>query len=678
MTRESLIPAVVVRRLSDRLVGLQGRLDLLERASRSTQLSNSSIENGVLTIRDGDGLPRGYIGIQPDTTYATVAVNGPPPPRPNAIELTGIIDGILTAWNGEFIAARPLDFAYLNVYVSGAGPDFIEGPSNLVTQFTEAGQFPVTGLGEGTYWCRAIAYNTSLKPSEASLTTSATSLAVVATDILDGIVTTVKLADDAVSEAKIAANAVTGTQIAPDSISSPHIIAGGIQAINLAADSVSAGKIAADAVTAREIAALTITANEIAANSINTGHLIAGSVTASKLESILVLTNRMIVGTAGGDRVEMNSTTGIEQWLSGVRTLSIPPSGAASFTGKVSAGLGVGIGQTVVVDPVEIALSLYPSNTLKRFRVRAWNATLVGGGSGPIFDLNSVNASNVDRGPFLHMEAVTDTTGLTWMGFTGTGGATEGGIIKMQQSGFSALGNQRASIQFDNDGASNATITVGGTAKTFMVFNSGGDDIYLDTGAGSALRLFGSDGTAELISNSVVKAFVIQHPTQPDRWLVHGCTETPDAEVQYKGEAVIMNGSAEVTAPDLPAYFESLVREDSRTAEAWVQLGAASVAPPRTPKAMTTPARPGDRVSLIRQTSPARPAPERLALYRATASVPRDGKFRIASDAPDGTVVHWRVTAARRDAGNFVVEPLKSDVTVVGEAPYLSIVPAAA
>lgn len=356
--RRELLPHPELRRIATHIIELQGRVDLVEKAHRTTQLAQSTIEGGALTVRDSSGIPRGYYGVQPDGTVGVRAVNGPPPPKPNTPEMVGAMDGVLIKWNGTFVSARPGDFTFVNAYVSGAGPGFIEGPSNLVTQFTEAGEFPVTNLGGGgTYWGRLVAFNTSGKRSEASFTASATSQQVVAAEVLDGIIDAAALASGAVTAAALAANAVTATAIAPDSVSSPKIIAGGIQAINMAVGSVDAGAIVAGAVTTPKLAALAITSDKIDVNAINATHISAGAVTANKLEATLVLASRIVAGNPGGDRSEMNPTTGFEIWRGGSRIVHLNPAGDSRFEGRLVAG---SVSQYIAMDPTLWAGDPYP------------------------------------------------------------------------------------------------------------------------------------------------------------------------------------------------------------------------------------------------------------------------------------------------------------------------------
>src|SRR5690606_22334350 len=131
--RKPLIPHAELRRLAQRLVSIQERLDILERSSRATQLPFASIDGGAITIRDSSGIPRGYIGMQPDGSSGTRIVGGPAPSRPDTPTVSALKGGVSVTWNGQLFDGPPKgNFSHVLVYASGAGPDFVHGPSNLV------------------------------------------------------------------------------------------------------------------------------------------------------------------------------------------------------------------------------------------------------------------------------------------------------------------------------------------------------------------------------------------------------------------------------------------------------------------------------------------------------------------------------------------------------------------
>lgn len=168
--------------------------------------------------------------------------------------------------------------------------------------------------------------------------------------------------------------------------------------------------------------------------------------------------------------------------------------------------------------------------------------------------------------------------------------------------------------------------------------------------------------------NSIVKTFVIDHPTDPARYLVHACTESPSNGVEYWGEATVTGGSAVVT---LPAYFEALCGPDNRQVQVSVVLPDVDTSTPAGPDVdvdVPDPANPG---KTKKQKQPGKPArPEHTMVPAAAASAPRNGQFRISCSGPDGTKVAWLVKAVRKDVPPLLVEPLKTGVDVFGDGPY--------
>lgn len=184
-------------------------------------------------------------------------------------------------------------------------------------------------------------------------------------------------------------------------------------------------------------------------------------------------------------------------------------------------------------------------------------------------------------------------------------------------------------------------------------FNDGGgligrcrfsDDgtILLGNGGGSYLRIR-PDGTLDLVQNGAYttgnpnKTFVIDHPlddpAKPSRWLVHACTESPVAGVEYTGTVEVTGGRATVT---LPSYFEALVEPDGRT----VQLTAVD----------------DDGV-----------------MFMTSAGKIVDGRFSVRTSVLRTVRVHWHVRGARRGQ-EFNVEPKRADYCTRGDGPYRYLV----
>jgi hypothetical protein len=54
------------------------------------------------------------------------------------------------------------------------------------------------------------------------------------------------------------------------------------------------------------------------------------------------------------------------------------------------------------------------------------------------------------------------------------------------------------------------------------------------------------------------KTFVIDHPNEDNKFLVHACLEGPEAGVYYRGKARIVNG--ECVTVQLPSYVDKLAK----------------------------------------------------------------------------------------------------------------------
>lgn len=130
------------------------------------------------------------------------------------------------------------------------------------------------------------------------------------------------------------------------------------------------------------------------------------------------------------------------------------------------------------------------------------------------------------------------------------------------------------------------------------------------------------------------KGFVIDHPTDPERWLVHACTEAPHNGIEYWGTTLVEDGVGRVT---LPVYFEDI-------AQTW-----------------------GRTVHLTPMLTHEKTLPKSLTIY---ASYPIDGQFGIVASKDVTFEVSWLVHAIRCDVPALLVEPKRSEVRVSGMGPY--------
>ena len=92
----------------------------------------------------------------------------------------------------------------------------------------------------------------------------------------------------------------------------------------------------------------------------------------------------------------------------------------------------------------------------------------------------------------------------------------------------------------------------GTTANSFYVNPIRGVSATGFTG----VMMYDSSSKEIFYDNNATKTFVINHPTDENRWLVHACLEGPEAGVYYRGEGKVENDShVEI---ELPNYVDQL------------------------------------------------------------------------------------------------------------------------
>jgi hypothetical protein len=130
------------------------------------------------------------------------------------------------------------------------------------------------------------------------------------------------------------------------------------------------------------------------------------------------------------------------------------------------------------------------------------------------------------------------------------------------------------------------------------------------------------------VNTSSNKTFVIDHPVDTKKHLVHACLEGPEAGVYYRGKSEITNADDGYVSVELPAYVSALATDFT------IQV---------------TPIFDGKSVKTLNVTEVV------------------DNKFQVYG--PPGKF-YWLVHGLRN---NIEVEPNKSDVNVKGTGPYLWI-----
>ncbi|MGW2550131.1 hypothetical protein [Streptomyces sp. NPDC001635] len=227
------------RRLAQLLADLDRRLQALERTS---QASYTSINGGTLDIYDDEGNLKGSIGVQPDGTVALVPVNSTPPYTPTPPIVEPVLAGLVIGWDGQWDDSyeTPSDFALVQVHV-GTAEDFTPDLTTQIATITAplGGTVTVQIEGYDPVWVRLVAANTAAVTGPPSAAVQGQPRQAVGQDLIDGIVTEVKLAENAVSAAKIALGAVGSTALAD----------GAVLEDKLAKAAVTLGKIAEGAVT---------------------------------------------------------------------------------------------------------------------------------------------------------------------------------------------------------------------------------------------------------------------------------------------------------------------------------------------------------------------------------------------------------------------------------------------
>lgn len=129
------------------------------------------------------------------------------------------------------------------------------------------------------------------------------------------------------------------------------------------------------------------------------------------------------------------------------------------------------------------------------------------------------------------------------------------------------------------------------------------------------------------IESTNVKNFIIDHPDNKDKYLVHTTLEGPENGVYYRGTAKLKGGE---TTVELPDYFNSLTQDGSAT----VIL---------TPK--------GKKPFLLSYDD-----------FEAN-------QFNVYAECED-CEFDWEVKAKRQDVPELFVEPDKDEIVVSGNGPY--------
>ena len=120
------------------------------------------------------------------------------------------------------------------------------------------------------------------------------------------------------------------------------------------------------------------------------------------------------------------------------------------------------------------------------------------------------------------------------------------------------------------------------------------------------------------------KSFIIDHPTDNNKYLIHSCLEGPEAGVYYRGEAEMKNGQIEI---ELPNYVSHISKEFT-VHVSHIYTG--------------------------------------FFCYLSTSQIVNN-KFTVYSSVQEPVKFYWHVYGKRYD---IEIEPLKYQINVKGDGPY--------
>lgn len=196
----------------------------------------------------------------------------------------------------------------------------------------------------------------------------------------------------------------------------------------------------------------------------------------------------------------------------------------------------------------------------------------------------------------------------------------------------------RAKLQVTGDAIVEGNLIVNGVVKgptnsaAIVGVDGAGKPVGFMFRAGPPIQIvaFSLDGGNR---TSTFKTFIIDHPQDLERYLVHASIEGPEGAVYYRGSAALRAGQATVV---LPGYFESLTRTEGRTIQLTNMDGF-----------------------------------DLLAVRSQNGAKIANGRFIVISkNRASNQRFDWEVKAVRADGPPLVVEPLKADVSVGGFGPY--------
>jgi hypothetical protein len=147
-------------------------------------------------------------------------------------------------------------------------------------------------------------------------------------------------------------------------------------------------------------------------------------------------------------------------------------------------------------------------------------------------------------------------SGSTSQGTNSIAIGNNAGLVNLGASSI-AIGNNSGTL---NQAANSIILNATGSALNSSVSSSTTISPIAQKASGTFNMLLYNDTTKEVVKSSAAtsafnKTFVIEHPKDESKYLVHACLEGPEAGVYYRGKAEIIGSSVKI---DLPHYLDKL------------------------------------------------------------------------------------------------------------------------
>jgi len=213
-----------------------------------------------------------------------------------------------------------------------------------------------------------------------------------------------------------------------------------------------------------------------------------------------------------------------------------------------------------------------------------------------------------------------------------------------QQAGYSSQGTNAIAIgnQAGKTSQPNNSIVINATGAILNGANPSA--LYINpirqdnTPAATNVMIY--DSTSKEVTYNTAKTFIIPHPTEESKYLVHGCLEGPEAGVYYRGKAEILENLNENMG----------IKPINEISESSIEISLPSYATSFNNFSIN--------LTPIKNMNKSR---SKLPLE---VSEVKNNKFSVYGEPCS---FYWLVHATRL---NIEVEPLRSDVTLKGDGPY--------